>query len=54
MIILHKETLDEIIERFSIECKEEKKRINTSSDDMEQFTEMIEKYDRQTDTDDIR
>lgn len=48
------ETLDEMLQRLSMECIEEQKRLNATESGMEQFTEMIEKYNRQTYSDEER
>ena len=54
MIRLENETLDEMLQRLSLECIEEQKRLNATESGTEQFTEMIEKYQRNTFDDDER
>ena len=48
------ETLDEILQRLSLECIAEQKRLNATESGTEQFTEMVEKYQRYTFDDDER
>lgn len=54
MIRLENETLDEMLQRLSLECMEEQKRLNATESGTEQFTEMVEKYQRYTFDDDER
>ena len=54
MINLHEETLDEMLFRLTQECTEEQKRLNATESGTEQFTEMVEKYQRNTFDDDER
>ena len=51
---MEKETLDEMLQRLSMECMEETKRLNVAESGTEQFTEMVEKYKRNTFDDDER
>ena len=51
---MENETLDEMLQRLSLECIEEQKRLNATESGTEQFTEMIEKYQRNTFDDDER
>ena len=51
---MENETLDEILQRLSLECMEEQKRLNATESGTEQFTEMVEKYQRNTFDDDER
>ena len=54
VIRLKEETLDEMLQRLSMECMEETKRLNATESGTEQFTEMVEKYQRNTFDDDER
>lgn len=45
---MENETLDEMLQRLSLECMEEQKRLNATESGTEQFTEMVEKYQRYT------
>lgn len=54
MIRLKEETLDEMLQRLSMECIEETKRLNAAKSGAEQFEEMVEKYQRNTFDDDER
>jgi len=55
VIDMKNETLDEMLERLTKECIEEKKGLlDTSTDGTEQFTEMVEKYQRKNHNDDER
>ena len=54
VIRLKNETLDEMLQRLSLECMEEQKRLNATESGTEQFTEMVEKYQRYTFDDDER
>ena len=54
MIRLENETLDEMLQRLSMECIAEQKRFNEAESGTEQFTEMVEKYQRYTFDDDER
>ena len=54
MSTLKKETLDELLDRLTQECLEERKRLNTISDGTEQFTELVEKYHRKAYYDEAR
>ena len=45
---MENETLDEMLQRLSMECMEEQKRLNATESGTEQFTEMVEKYQRNT------
>lgn len=40
------ETLDEMLFRLSLECSKEQKKLNATESGTEQFTEMVEKYNR--------
>ena len=40
------ETLDEMLFRLSLECAKEQKKLNSTESGTEQFTEMVEKYNR--------
>lgn len=51
---MENETLDEMLQRLSLECIEEQKRLNATESGTEQFTEMVEKYQRNTFDDDER
>ena len=51
---MENETLDEMLQRLSLECIEEQKRLNTTESGTEQFTETVEKYQRNTFDDDER
>lgn len=51
---MENETLDEMLQRLSMECIAEQKRLNTTESGTEQFTEMVEKYQRNTFDDDER
>lgn len=51
---MENETLDEMLQRLSLECMEEQKRLNATESGTEQFTEMVEKYQRNTFDDDER
>lgn len=46
VIRLKEETLDEMLQRLSMECMEETKRLNAAESGTEQFEEMVEKYQR--------
>ena len=54
VIRLENETLDEMLQRLSLECIAEQKRLNATESGTEQFTEMVEKYQRYTFDDDER
>lgn len=54
VIRLKEETLDEMLQRLSMECMEEAKRLNAAESGTEQFEEMVEKYQRNTFDDDER
>lgn len=54
VIRLKEETLDEMLQRLSMECMEETKRLNATESGTEQFEEMVEKYQRNTFDDDER
>ena len=54
VIRLKEETLDEMLQRLSMECIEETKRLNAAKSGAEQFEEMVEKYQRNTFDDDER
>ena len=55
VIRLKEETLDEMLQRLSMECMEETKRLNGAAESgTEQFEEMVEKYQRNTFDDDER
>ncbi|MBQ2935181.1 MAG: hypothetical protein IJD96_02990 [Lachnospiraceae bacterium] len=43
---MKEETLDEMLQRLSMECMEETKRLNAAESGTEQFEEMVEKYQR--------
>ena len=43
---MENETLDEILQRLSLECMEEQKRLNATESGTEQFEKMVEKYHR--------
>ena len=43
---MKEETLDEMLQRLSMECIEETKRLNATESGTEQFEEMVEKYQR--------
>ena len=51
---MENETLDEMLQRLSMECIAEQKRLNATGSGTEQFTEMVEKYKRNTFDDDER
>ena len=51
---MKEETLDEMLQRLSMECMEETKRLNATESGTEQFTEMVEKYQRPSFDDDER
>ena len=51
---MKEETLDEMLQRLSMECIAEQKRLNATESGTEQFTEMVEKYKRNTFDDDER
>jgi len=54
VIRLENETLDEMLQRLSMECIAEQKRLNATESGTEQFTEIVEKYQRYTFDDDER
>ena len=54
VIRLKEETLDEMLQRLSMECMEETKRLNAAESGTEQFEEMVEIYQRNTFDDDER
>jgi len=54
VIRLKEETLDEMLQRLSMECMEETKRLNVAESGTEQFEEMVEKYQRPNLDDDER
>lgn len=54
MIRLENETLDEMLQRLSMECIAVQKRLNETESGTEQLTEMVEKYQRYTFDDDER
>ena len=54
MVRLENETLDEMLQRLSLECMEEQKRLNATESETEQFEEMVEKYQRPNFDDDER
>ena len=41
---MENETLDEMLQRLSMECIAEQKRLNATESGTEQFEEMVEKY----------
>ena len=43
---MENETLDEMLQRLSLECIAEQKRLNATESGAEQFEEMVEKYQR--------
>ena len=43
---MKEETLDEMLQRLSLECIAEQKRLNATESGTEQFEEMVEKYQR--------
>lgn len=45
---MENETLDEMLQRLSLECIAEQKRLNAAESGTEQFEEMVEKYQRNT------
>lgn len=51
---MENETLDEMLQRLSMECIAEQKRLNEVESGTEQFAEMVEKYQRYTFDDDER
>ena len=51
---MKEETLDEMLQRLSMECMEETKRLNATASGTEQFEEMVEKYQRPFFDDDDR
>ena len=51
---MENETLDEMLQRLSMECIAKQKRLNEAESGTEQFTEMVEKYQRNTFDDDER
>ena len=51
---MKEETLDEMLQRLSMECIAEQKRINATESGTEQFEEMVEKYQRPNFDDDER
>ena len=51
---MENETLDEMLQRLSMECMEEAKRLNAAESGTEQFEEMVEKYQRPNFDDDER
>ena len=54
VIRLENETLDEMLQRLTMECIAEQKRLNATESGTEQFKEMVEKYQRNTFDDDER